>query len=374
LFFFKIAKDVRLSLKVVVMFPTNQTSQGTVVAVAANFLYALLFLFGLLMQPLSGTQVASWRVLMMLFSLVLLVSVLKQWQHIFDYLKTLKTVKEWFLFIIPTPILGAQIWIFMWAPVNDLGLEVTLGYFLFPMIMIVVGRFFYNEDMTLLQWVATICAALGIAYDVWQHGAISWATLFVCLGYPPYYLLRRKLAVPPITGLISDLVLLTPVVIIALYVSGGFELAISTDKFWYLLPLLGIISTAAMALTMVASQKLPVSLFGTLCYLEPIFLFVFSITILHQSIDEGGSLLMYSMICIALLIMIADSALGYIARKRDDRLHGYNEPQVGSFPPRRRLKNRRIKGVLIAHRFRKIRKYQQKIDRMTRKIEELHAK
>jgi chloramphenicol-sensitive protein RarD len=374
LFFFKIAKDVRLSLKVVVMFPTNQTSQGTVVAVAANFLYALLFLFGLLMQPLSGTQVASWRVLMMLFSLVLLVSVLKQWQHIFDYLKTLKTVKEWFLFIIPTPILGAQIWIFMWAPVNDLGLEVTLGYFLFPMIMIVVGRFFYNEDMTLLQWVATICAALGIAYDVWQYGAISWATLFVCLGYPPYYLLRRKLAVPPITGLISDLVLLTPVVIIALYVSGGFELAISTDKFWYLLPLLGIISTAAMALTMVASQKLPVSLFGTLCYLEPIFLFVFSITILHQSIDEGGSLLMYSMICIALLIMIADSALGYIARKRDDRLHGYNEPQVGSFPPRRRLKNRRIKGVLIAHRFRKIRKYQQKIDRMTRKIEELHAK
>ncbi|MGP5647540.1 EamA family transporter RarD [Psychrobacter celer] len=356
------------------MLTTTQTSQGTIAAVAANFLYSLLFLFGLLMQPLSGTQVASWRVLMMLLSLVLLVSVLKQWQHIFDYLKTLKTPKEWFLFILPTPILGAQIWIFMWAPVNDLGLEVTLGYFLYPMIMIMVGRFFYNEAMTPLQWVATICAALGIAYDVWQYGAISWATLFVCLGYPPYYLLRRKLAVPPITGLISDLVLLTPVVMIALYMSGGFALAITTDKFWYLLPLLGIISTAAMSLTMVASQKLPVSLFGTLCYLEPIFLFIFSITILHQSISEGGSLFMYGMIFIALLIMIADSALGYRARRRDDRLHGYNEPQVGSFPPRRRLKNRRIKGVLAAHRFRKIKRYQQKIDKMTRKIEQLHSK
>jgi len=348
LFFFKIAKDVRLFLKAVVMLLTNQTSQGTIVAVAANFLYAGLFLFGLLMQPLSGTQVAAWRVLMMLLSLVLLVSALKQWQHIFDYLKTLKTAKEWFLFIIPTPILGAQIWIFMWAPVNDLGLEVTLGYFLYPMIMIVVGRFFYNEDMSLLQWLATICAALGIGYDVWQYGSISWATLFVCLGYPP-------------------------VVLVVLYLSGGFELAFATDKFWYLLPLLGIISTAAMALTMVASQKLPVSLFGTLCYLEPIFLFIFSITILHQSINDGGSLFMYGMIVIALLIMIADSALGYLARKRHDRLQAYNEPQVGSFPPRRRLKNRRIKGVLIAHRFRKIRKYQQKIDKMTRKIEELHA-
>ncbi|MCD1279168.1 EamA family transporter RarD [Psychrobacter sp. CCUG 69069] len=356
------------------MLTTNQTSQGTIAAVAANFLYSLLFLFGLLMQPLSGTQVASWRVLMMLFSLVLLVSVLKQWQHIFDYLRTLKTPKEWVLFILPTPILGAQIWIFMWAPVNDLGLEVTLGYFLYPMIMIMVGRFFYNENMSLLQWIATICAGIGIVYDVVQYGAISWATLFVCLGYPPYYLLRRKLAVPPITGLISDLVLLTPVVLMALYLNGGFELAIATDKFWYLLPLLGIISTAAMSLTMVASQKLPVSLFGTLCYLEPIFLFVFSVTILHQGIDEGGSLFMYGMIFIALLMMITDSALGYWARKRDDRLHGYNEPQVGSFPPRRRLKNRRIKGVLTAHRFRKIRKYQQKIDKMTRKIEVLHSK
>ena len=356
------------------MFTTNQTAQGTITAVAANFLYSLLFLFGLIMQPLSGTQVASWRVIMMLISLMLLVTVMKQWQHIVDYLKTLKTPMEWFLFLIPTPILGAQIWIFMWAPVNGLGLDVTLGYFLYPMIMIMVGRFFYNEEMSLLQWFATIFAAIGIAYDVFQYGTISWATLFVCLGYPPYYLLRRKLAVPPITGLISDLVLLLPVVIVALYCTGGFELAITTSKLWYLLPLLGIISTAAMSLTMVASRKLPVSLFGTLCYLEPIFLFVFSITLLQQNVDEGGSLFMYGMIFAALMIMILDSGLGYLARRRDNRLHGYNEPQVGSFPPRRRLKNRRIQGVLTAHRFRKIRRYQHKIDKMSHKINQLYSK
>jgi chloramphenicol-sensitive protein RarD len=303
-----------------------------------------------------------------------LVSLLKQWQHIFDYLKTLKTPMEWFLFILPTPILGGQIWLFMWGPVNGLGLDVTLGYFLYPLVMILVGRFFYHEPMSALQWLATACAAAGIAYDVLQYGGVSWATLFVCLGYPPYYLLRRKLAVPPITGLISDLVLLSPIVLVALYSSGGFDLAISTSRLWYLLPLLGVISTAAMSLTMVASRKLPVSLFGTLCYLEPIFLFVFSITILHQTVEEGGSLLMYSMIFAALLIMILDSALGYLARKRDDRLHGYNEPQINSFPPRRRLKNRRIKGVLAAHRFRKIRRYQQKIDKMSRKIDQLHIK
>ncbi|MBP2281336.1 chloramphenicol-sensitive protein RarD [Psychrobacter sp. PL15] len=356
------------------MLTTNQTVQGTAAASTANFLFSLLFLFGLFLHPLSGTQVASWRVVMMLFSLVLLVSLIKQWQHVFDYLKTLKTSKEWLLFILPTPILGGQIWLFMWGPVNGLGLDVTLGYFLYPLVMILVGRFFYHEYVSKLQWLATLCAAVGIAYEVWQFGSLSWATLFVCLGYPPYYLLRRKLAVPPITGLLSDLTLLLPLVLVALYTSGGFDLAVSTSKLWYLLPLLGIISTAAMSLTMIASRKLPVSLFGTLSYLEPIFLLVFSLTFLNQSIEEAGSLFMYAMIFVALFIMIMDSTLGYLARRRDNRLQGYNEPQINSFPPRRRIKNRRIKGVLVAHRFRKIRRYQQKIDKMARKINQLHSK
>ena len=264
------------------------------------------------------------------------------------------------IYITDPDFRGGQIWLFMWGPVNGLGLDVTLGYFLYPLVMIIIGRFFYHEKMSGLQWIATLCAAVGIAYDVFQYGSISWATLFVCLGYPPYYLLRRKLAVPPITGLLSDLVLLLPIVLGVLYSSGGFSMALHANKLWYLLPLLGIVSTAAMWLTMIASRKLPVSLFGTLCYLEPVFLFIFSITILHQNVEESGSLLMYGMIFTALFIMIVDSTLSYLARKRDDRLQSYEDLQIESFLPRHRIKNRRIKGVLVAHRFRKMRRHQHK--------------
>ncbi|MGP5346257.1 EamA family transporter RarD [Psychrobacter celer] len=356
------------------MLMTNQTFQGTIASISSSVLFSMMFLFGLFMQPLTGTQVASWRVLMMLLSLVLLVSVSKQWQHVFDYLKTLKTAKDWLIFILPTPILGGQIWLFMWAPVNGYGLDVTLGYFLLPLVMIVLGRFFYREPMSLLQGAAALLAAFGIGHDILQYGSISWVTLFVCLGYPPYYLLRRTIAVPPITGLLSDLTLLTPVVLLMLYTSGGFSMAAQNMKFWYLLPLLGAFSALAMSLTMLASSKLPVSLFGALSYIEPMLLFVLSITVLSQSLDEGGSLFMYGMITAALLVMIVDSAIGYLSRRRSDHLHGYREPQVGGFPPRRRLINRRIDGALKAHRFRKIRRYQRKMDKIQRKIEQLDAK
>lgn len=305
------------------------------------------------MQPLTGTQVASWRIVIMLLSILLLVSLTKQWQHILDYIKTLKTAKEWLLFVLPTPILGGQIWLFMWAPVNGFGLDITLGYFLLPLVMIVIGRFFYHESMSALQWVAALCAALGIGYDIFQYGTVSWVTLFVCLGYPPYYLLRRKLAVPPITGLLSDLTLLTPIVFIMLYVSGGIGLAAQNSHLWYLLPLLGALSALAMALMMVASRKLPVSLFGALSYLEPLLLFVLSITILNQRLEEGGSLFMYGMITLALLFMITESSVGYIMRHRENQLQGYGEPQIESFPPRRRMQSRRVNSVLAVPRFRK---------------------
>ncbi|MGO2278733.1 MULTISPECIES: EamA family transporter RarD [unclassified Psychrobacter] len=356
------------------MFTTNQTFQGTVASVSSSFLFAMMFLFGLFMMPLTGTQVASWRVLMMLVSLVVLVSFTKQWQHVFDYIKTLKTAKDWLIFVLPAPILGGQIWLFMWAPVNGFGLDVTLGYFLLPLMMIVLGRFFYREHMSVLQQVAAIFAALGIGYDVFQYGSVSWVTLFVCLGYPPYYLLRRTLSVPPITGLLFDLTLLTPVVLIMLYMTGGFDVAAQDMKFWYLLPLLGAFSAMAMSLTMVASSKLPVSLFGALSYIEPMLLFVLSITILSQSLEEGGSLFMYSMITLTLLVMMVDSAAGYIVRRRNDHLYGYREPQVGGFPPRRHFINQRIDGVLKAHRFRKIRRYQKKMNKLQQKIEQLDVK
>lgn len=327
-------------------------AQGIIAAILSNLLFSLLFVFGVFLQPLTGTQVASWRMVMMLLSLVALIAILKQWSHSYDYLKTLKSGKDWLLFILPTPILGGQIWLFMWGPVNGLGLDVTLGYFLYPLVMILIGRLFYQEPMSRLQSLATLLAAIGVGYQILQHGSISWATLWVCLGYPPYYLLRRKLGVPPMTGLLADLLLLMPVVIGYLLQSQGIGVMLATPKLWLLLPLLGIISTAAMALTMQASRLLPVSLFGTLCYLEPIFLFIFSLTILADYTHQSGSWVMYAMISLALVLMVIDGALNYLGRKSADRLQGYQEPQIDPFPTRRRIKRSRIPGVLRVGRFR----------------------
>ncbi|MGC8011115.1 EamA family transporter RarD, partial [Salmonella enterica] len=80
-----------------------------------------------------------------------------------------------------------QQWLFLWGSVNGRALEVSLGYFMLPLSMVLVGRFHYGEKMDLLQRLAVLCACVGVAHELWMTRAFSWPTLAVALGYPPYF-------------------------------------------------------------------------------------------------------------------------------------------------------------------------------------------
>ena len=92
-------------------------------------------------------------------------------------------------------LLAAQLWLFSWAPLNGRGIEVALGYFLLPLVLVVVGRVLYRDQMSRLQWLAAGIALIGVVHEIWRVGGVGWETLAVCLGYPAYFVLRRSLGV-----------------------------------------------------------------------------------------------------------------------------------------------------------------------------------
>src|SRR3546814_4446930 len=86
-----------------------------------------------------------------------------------------------------------QLWLFAWAPLNQKGLDVSMGYFLLPMVMVLLGRLFYGERLSRVQTMAVLVAAVGVSHELWRSGSFSWATALVMFGYPPYFMLRRWL-------------------------------------------------------------------------------------------------------------------------------------------------------------------------------------
>lgn len=194
------------------------------------------------------------------------------------------------------------------------GLEVSLGYFLLPLVMLLIGRYVYQERLTIIQKLAAFSAAVGVIHEIYQVGGISWATLLVALGFPPYFVLRKKLKTAHLGGLWFDILLTFPV---ALYIATGHGSvgALFTDfpKLYLLLPLLAVISAAAFMSYTVASKLLPLSLFGLLGYVEPVLMVAVALTLGERISDEQW--LTYLPIWIAVALLALNGAL-YLKRAR----------------------------------------------------------
>ena len=266
---------------------------GVALAVLSNVLFGVLYAYSHFLAPLSGTQVFIWRMLAMWAALVgyLLISG-RLGLHV-NKIKNLGSIKQWAWLLLPTPIFLSQFWLFMWAPVNGQGVQTAMGYFLFPLMMVVFGCVIFGEKLSRLQWWAVGFAALGVGSEIVRTQSVSWATLWVCGTYPLYYILRRLQGVGAITGLLVDLTIFAPFALAYLFFIAPSSLSVVGGSSFFIMMLigLGILSVLAMKTNVDASQMLPVNVYGMMSYIEPALLFILAITVLGNPFESA---MMYS--------------------------------------------------------------------------------
>lgn len=212
--------------------------------------------------------------------------------------------------------IASQLWLFVWGPVNGEGVNIAMGYFLFPLAMMLGGRIWFKERLNRLQRVAVILACAGVACELVRSGAFSWTTVWVFGTYPFYYLLRRKLGVPSLIGLTFDLMMITPFALAYILLATDTPAMIAAKPVLiFFIVLLGFNSAISMHLNLKANQLLPVAVFGMLSYLEPVLLFIVSIVWLGEPVQDGA-LIGYGLIWSGLCVMIANGLLGMKKEKK----------------------------------------------------------
>lgn len=263
-------------------------TKGVALSVFSSVLFALLYYYASLMTPLSGEIVFGWRMLLTMPCVGLFLLYSGDWRLATALLAQLRTRPLFWLGLpFSAALVGVQLWIFMWAPINGRGLPVSLGYFMMPLVLVLIGRFVYQERPTRLQWLAVACAAVGVANQLWQVGGVSWETLVVAIGYPLYFVWRRWLGNDNLGGLWCDMLLMLPVAAWFVLSSDAPLAAFGERPLLYLLVVgLGMISALALVCYILASRRLPFSLFGLLGYVEPVLLVVVSL-ILGESISAA---------------------------------------------------------------------------------------
>lgn len=286
----------------------HTANKGIYAALLSNLLFALLYLYSAWLKPLSGTQVFAWRMVGMCVALWLILLLTRSTDRVFAVLRRVQRQRQWWLLLGTTAIIASQLWLFMWGPVNGYGLDIAVGYFLFPMMMVLAGRIFFLEKLNPLQWLAVALAALGVGIDLWHSSTFSWVTAWIVFTYPLYYLLRRMMRIPALPGLTIDLSLIAPFALAYLWHTTQFTLPEPHLNYLILITSLGLLSAIAMQTNLYAAYNLPVALFGMFSYLEPTLLFVISFVVLKAH-APSSAIWTYTLIGSGIALMLINNYL-----------------------------------------------------------------
>ena len=291
-------------------------SKGIVSSVMASCLFAVMYFYTSLLTPLDGEEIFGWRTLLTLPCLTLFMLVSKDWKRVGELLGRVKRTPVLLLGMVGTSwLMGVQLWLFLWAPLHGRSLEVSMGYFLLPLAMVLTGRLVYGERLSRLQKVAVACAALGVGHELYQNGSFAWETLLVTIGYPIYFVLRRRCRTDHLGGLWCDMCLLLPwalyFVIQGPLSPGDLQ---AHPGLYALIPVLGAISASALIAYVLASRLLPFSLFGLLSYVEPVLLV--GVALLLGETIGPDQWLTYLPIWAAVLVLVLEGVKHLLRQRR----------------------------------------------------------
>jgi chloramphenicol-sensitive protein RarD len=280
----------------------------------ASCLFAVMYFYTSLMKPLSGEEIFGWRMLLTLPCVTLFLLYSGDWKLVRALTARVRQKPLMVgAMLVSASLMSVQLWLFMWAPLHGRSLQVSLGYFLLPLTMILTGRVVFGEHMSRLQKIAAGCALIGVGNELFRLGSISWETLVVALGYPLYFVLRRKLKTDNLGGLWWDMLLIIPLALTFIW-RGNPSALEAFPRLYLLIPILGAISALALVSYIVASRLLAFSVFGLLSYVEPVLLVVVAL-LLGESIQRD-EWMTYLWIWAAVMVLVFEGVKHVMVQRR----------------------------------------------------------
>lgn len=298
--------------------------KGLALSVLASVTFGVLYFYTQFLKPLDSEQTFAWRMLATLPFLTLFMWWSGDLQHISQIFKRMVKQPVFLIWLIFSSLLcTTQLWLFLWGPINGRGLQVSLGYFLLPLVMVLVGCVLYKEKLSKWQLAAVMLAILGVGHEIWRIGSIAWETVYVALAYPLYFFLRRVFKTDHLGGFWWDLCLILPVAFyLAFMHSDSLSLMAHFPHLIIAVIGLGFLSALGLGSYMLASRYLPFVIFGLLSYLEPVLL-AFASIVLGERV-EAGEWLTYIPIWIAVLLLVIEGTIHIIKQKHKQRALNQN--------------------------------------------------
>ncbi len=266
--------------------PEN-TRTGIIAGISAYVIWGLVPIFFKQIAEIPAVEIIAHRVV---WAMLLMTALIGFGRGFGDALRIARQPAQLARIALASALVITNWLTFVWGVNNGHIVETSLGYFILPLLNVALGVLVLKERMRRLQWLAVICAAIGVAIEATRAGGLPGLALVLAGTVGIYGLLRKQLPLDAASGLFLETVCMTPLALAWLgwlaysgqsHFGGSGALA---ARDIYLIAT-GPVTAIPLLLFAIAARRLPLSMMAFLQYLAPTIAFLIGVLVYHEALD-----------------------------------------------------------------------------------------
>jgi chloramphenicol-sensitive protein RarD len=287
-------------------------NKGILYGVGAYALWGLFPIYWKFLHDVSALQVIGHRIGWSFFFLTAYIIVAGRWKDFRSVAVNRKTVGAYSIAAI---LLSLNWLIYVWGVNAGFIVETSLGYFINPLLSVLLGVVFLRERLRPMQWIPVGLAALGVIYLTFVYGRLPWIALSLAFSFGFYGFVKKLSPLGSLYGLTLETGIVFPIAVIYLIVmqvgtSGAFlHNGTVVDV---LLVGSGIVTTIPLLMFASAAKQIPLTLVGLLQYIAPTIQFLIGVFVYKEPFDFAH-FIGFAIVWVALIIFAVES---YLANRR----------------------------------------------------------
>ena len=260
----------------------SEGRRGLLMGVGAYALWGLFPLYWPFLEPAGALEILAHRVAWSAVVMVVLVVAVRRTAELRRHLRSPRTVA---LMAAASAVIGANWGLFIWGVNNDHVIETSLGYFINPLVTVLLGVFVLGERLRAGQWAALGLAAVAVAALTIDYGRPPWLALALACSFAAYGLITKTAGVGAVEGLTVETLLLAPVALgflVLLGAHGDQHFTGHGVDHALLLTTTGLVTAVPLLLFGGAASRIPLSTLGLLQYLTPTLQFLLGLLVFGE--------------------------------------------------------------------------------------------
>lgn len=283
-------------------------NKGTIYAAGAYFLWGLLPIYWKLLDEVPAAQILAHRIVWSLVFVGLVLMVRRNWRWLG---KALRRPCVLLTFTLSGLLLGINWFVYIWGVNAGFIVETSLGYFINPLVNVLLGFLILKEKLRGAQWLALSVALAGVLYLTFSYGAFPWIALTLAFSFGFYGLIRKTAVLNSAEGLfLETAVLFLPALgfLLLQEMRGVGALAHSSISTNLLLAGAGVVTSVPLLLFAAGARRITLTSLGLLQYIAPTLQFLIGVLIYNEEFGLSR-LIGFGLIWLALVLYTVESLL-----------------------------------------------------------------